>query len=240
MSNTNNSTELILNKKEVPSAFNKVADKYDLATFLSQGYQKDLELSVKRMNLSGEELLADLCCGTGKSTLACKKSLHKGKILAVDNSSEMINIAKKKFPNDDIIFEVSDVMELDYPDNTFDAIFMAYGIRNMPDYEKCLLNLNRMLKPGGVISFHEYSLYSNIFSRLYWKILGYSVIIPISGILSGTTKIYKYLVKSVLEFPTPIEFLSLLERTGFTNVQRLPMPSWRKPILHTFLAHKSK
>ena len=77
-------------------------------------------------------------------------------------------------------------------------------------YDKCLINLKRMLKPGGVISFHEYSLNDNFFAKLYWKILGYSVIIPISTLLSGSSKIYKYLVKSVITFPSPNKFVEIL------------------------------
>jgi ubiquinone/menaquinone biosynthesis C-methylase UbiE len=68
--------------------------------------------------------------------------------------------------------------------------------------------------------------------------LGYSVIIPISTLLSGSSKIYKYLVGSVLEFPSPNKFVDLLEKVGFQKSKRLPMPSWRKPILHTFIAYK--
>lgn len=230
--------ELITNKKEVPYEFNNVAARYDLATFLSQGYQKDLNLSVKRMNLKGNELLADLCCGTGKSTLACLSFLSDGKVLAIDNSKEMLQIAKSKIKNDNVSFSQQDVMELNFEDNYFDAIFMAYGIRNMPDIHKCLINLKRMLKPGGVICFHEYSLNDNIFSNFYWKLLGYSVIIPISTLLSGSAKIYKYLVKSVITFPPPNKFVQILTQSGFTKVSRFPMPSWRKPILHTFLAYK--
>jgi ubiquinone/menaquinone biosynthesis C-methylase UbiE len=60
---------LIQNKKDVPSEFNRIAKRYDLATFLSQGYQKDLQTSVDRMNLKGDEYLADLCCGTGSQLL---------------------------------------------------------------------------------------------------------------------------------------------------------------------------
>lgn len=223
----------------MPSEFNTVAHKYDFATFLSQGYQKDLNLSASRMKLRGNEYLADLCCGTGKSTEACITNITTGKILAVDNSKEMLEVARTKFKGKNITFSLEDVMELNYPDETFDAIFMAYGIRNMPDYNKCLLNLKRILKPGGVICFHEYSLNDNFSTKLYWKILGYTAIIPISTILSGSSKIYRYLVKSVLAFPSPNNFLKILESNGFTQVERLPMPSWRRPILHTFLAHKS-
>ena len=233
------SNQLLHNKKSVPLEFNSVARKYDFATFLSQGYQKDLHLSANRMQLRGNEYIADLCCGTGKSTEACAANITSGKILAIDNSKEMLEVAKTKFSGNNVSFSLEDVMELNYPDETFDAIFMAYGIRNMPDYNKCLLNLKRILKPGGVICFHEYSLNENFAAKLYWKILGYTAIIPISTILSGSSKIYRYLVKSVLSFPSPKSFLEILESNGFTNVERLPMPSWRRPILHTFLAHKT-
>lgn len=230
--------QLISNKKSVPFEFNNVAHKYDTATLLSQGYQNDLNLSAKRMNLNGDEYVLDLCCGTGKSTEACLGKLPTGKILAIDNSAEMLKYARTKFANKNVKFELADAMELDFPDETFDAIFMAYGIRNMPDYNNCLTNLKRMLKPNGLICFHEYSLNDNFFSRLYWKILGYTVIIPISTILSGSSKIYKYLVKSVLDFPSPKKFIEILNQNGFAEVKRLPMPSWRRPILHTFIAYK--
>lgn len=233
-----NNIDLIKNKKSVPYEFNNVAKNYDIATFLSQGYQKDLFLSVKRMHLKGNEYMVDLCCGTGKSTLACLKKLPEGKILAIDNSNEMLEIAKQKFNEENVKFSLEDAMELNYPNNSFDAIFMAYGIRNMPDINKCLTNLQRMLKPGGVICFHEYSLNENFLSRFYWKFLGYFVIIPVSSLLSGSSKIYTYLVKSVLTFPSPKKFLETLKLIGFTNVKRIPMPSWRKPILHTFLTYK--
>ena len=232
------SSSLLKNKKSVPNEFDNVAKNYDFATFLSQGYQKDLQLSVDRMELTGNEYIVDLCCGTGKSTLACKNKIINGKILGIDNSKEMLEVAKTKFSSDNITFQQMDVMELDYPDNTFDAIFMAYGIRNMPDFSKCLLNLKRILKPNGIISFHEYSVKNSFIHRTYWKFLGYFVIIPVSTIISGSSDIYKYLVSSVLSFPPPDEFKNLLKSAGFRDVKRLPMPSWRKPILHTFLAIK--
>ncbi|MFI5238110.1 MAG: class I SAM-dependent methyltransferase, partial [Ignavibacteriales bacterium] len=81
---------LIQNKKEVPSEFDKIAKRYDLATFLSQGYQKDLQTSVDRLNLKGDEYLADLCCGTGKSTIACLNNLPDGRVIGIDNSEGML------------------------------------------------------------------------------------------------------------------------------------------------------
>jgi ubiquinone/menaquinone biosynthesis methyltransferase len=233
---------LFQNKNEVPFEFNRVAKKYDLATFLSQGYQSDLQRSADRLDLKGDELVLDLCCGTGKSTICCINNLKTGKVIGIDNSEEMLRVAEnkyhKQFARERLEFIQKDVMELDYDDNYVDAIFMAYGIRNMPDYKKCLQNLIRILKPGGKIAFHEYSLNNNFFSHLYWKVLGYGVVIPISTILSGSSTIFKYLVKSVDKFLPPQEFINLLEETGFFNVKKHNMPSWRKPILRTFSAAK--
>ncbi len=237
-----NTQTLFENKSEVPFEFNRVADKYDLATFLSQGYQDDLQRSVNRLELRGDELVLDLCCGTGKSTICCLNNLSDGKVIGIDNSEMMLRVAAekyyKRYDNKRLEFVLKDVMDLEYEDNSIDAIFMAYGIRNMPDYKKASSNLYRILKPGGKIAFHEYSLTANFFSHLYWKALGYGVIIPVSTLISGSSTIFKYLVKSVDKFLTPNEFLSLLTEIGFINVQRHNMPSWRKPILRTFTAQK--
>ena len=233
---------LFKDKSKVPAEFNKVAKKYDTATFLSQGYQKDLQRSVDRLGLSGDEFVLDLCCGTGQSTLCVLNRLNSGKVIGIDNSEEMLNIAKQKYSDSyekaELEFVKQDVMNINYDDESIDAIFMAYGIRNMPDYNLCINNLYGLLKPGGKIAFHEYSLNSNFLAHIYWMFLGHGVVIPISALISGSTTIYKYLVKSVSEFPSPDDFMSLLKNAGFINVMRKPMPSWRKPILHTFLATK--
>ena len=108
---------VIQNKKEVPSEFNRIAKRYDLATSLSQGYQKDLQISVDRMNLKGNEYLADLCCGTGKSTIACLNNLPNGKVIGIDNSEGMLENARKKllqkYGKDKVTFAQQDVMNLD-------------------------------------------------------------------------------------------------------------------------------
>ena len=235
-------SSLIQNKKEVPSEFNRIAKRYDIATSLSQGYQQDLQRSVDRMNLEGNEYLADLCCGTGKSTIACLNNLPGGKIIGIDNSDGMLRAAREKlseeFSEDKVVFAKQDVMDLDFEENSLDAIFMAYGIRNMPDIEKCTKNLSRVLKPGGKICFHEYSINKSLASKLYWKFLGYFLIIPFAGLTTGSTKIFRYLIKSVETFLSPTEFADLLKKAGFEKIQHTPLGGWRKPILHTFIAEK--
>ena len=218
---------LIQNKKEVPSEFNRIAKRYDLATFLSQGYQEDLQKSVDRMNLKGNEYLADLCCGTGKSTIACLSNLPNGKVIGIDNSEGMLQAAQEKlsakYGKDKVDFVQQDVMNLDLAENSLDGIFMAYGIRNMPDFEKCVRNLHRVLKPGGKICFHEYSISKSFASKLYWKFLGNFLIIPFAGLTTGSTKIFRYLIKSVETFLSPDEFTALLKKAGFENINHNPL-----------------
>jgi ubiquinone/menaquinone biosynthesis methyltransferase len=236
------SIDLISNKKSVPKEFNRIAKSYDFATKMSQGYQDDLDASAARMQLKGNERLLDLCCGTGKSTLACLQQLPQGKIVGVDNSEGMLEVAREKFSKEigdgKMSFILNDAMQLDFPDNSFDTVFMAYGLRNMPDYARAVQGIHRILKPGGKLCIHDYSLADNFFAKAYWAILGYGFIVPFCTLMSGSSKIYTYLVKSVLTFLSPKEICDVLEQNGFENALDKPHASWRKPILYSVIAVK--
>jgi len=233
---------LINNKVSVPKEFNKVSSTYDFATQMSQGYQDDLDTSARRMKLRGNEKLLDLCCGTGKSSLACLKQLPDGIIVGVDNSEGMLYEANNKFAREirdgKMSFILKDAMELDFPDHSFDAVFMAYGLRNMPDYDQAIKGIYRILKPGGKICIHDYSLADSFFARAYWAILGYGFIVPFCTLMSGSSKIYTYLIKSVLTFLNPGQISTLLVHNGFENVSVESHASWRAPILHSVIAIK--
>lgn len=237
------STELLFkNKNIVPKEFNKIAGKYDIATALSQGYQDDLNRTANLLQLNGDELVLDICCGTGKSTLAILPKMTTGKIIAIDNSEGMLSVAGQKFTKQiaqrKIELLLKDAMQLDFADESVDAIFMAYGLRNMPDYEKCVANLFRMLKPGGQLVIHDYSLRDTWYAKLFWAILGYGFIVPFCTLVSGSSTIYMYLIKSVRNFLSPKEIVDLLMRKGFTEASVLQQPGWRNPILHGFRAVK--
>ncbi|MFT4969717.1 MAG: ubiquinone/menaquinone biosynthesis methyltransferase [Chitinophagales bacterium] len=233
---------LIANKVLVPKEFNNVAAKYDFATYLSQGYHEDLDNSAKWLDLKGDERVLDLCCGTGKSTAACLPYIKTGSIIGIDNSEGMLEVANEKFATEiragKLSFELQDAMELNFPKESFDAIFMAYGLRNMPDYDKCLNQLYSLLKPGGKISIHDYSLANKSWARYYWGVLSYGFIVPFCTILSGSSKIYTYLAKSVLTFLTPNEVKTKMIDAKFKNVTIKAHKSWRSPILHAFIATK--
>lgn len=230
------------NKQIVPKEFNKVADKYDFATSMSQGYQEDLNRSGNLLQLKGDERVIDLCCGTGKSTLAFINKITTGKIICVDNSEGMLAVAQQKFAAEinagKIEISLQDAMHLNVEPNSVDAIFMAYGLRNMPDYEKCIENLYRILKPGGQFVIHDYSLSDVWYAKPLWAVLGYGFIVPFCTVVSGSANIYTYLIKSVLKFLNPTQIKTLLEKKGFTDVTIHQHPSWRRLFFHSFRAVK--
>lgn len=239
---TNTTSSLIANKKHVPKEFNNVSKSYDKATGLSQGYQSDLNRSASMLNLKGDEMVLDLCCGTGKSTAGIFKYLKSGKVIGVDNSEGMLSEAQKKYAKEVLDgkaeFILKDAMELDFEENSFDAIFVAYGLRNMPDYDKFLKGLYKILKPGGKIVIHDYSLKNKHWAKWYWQFLGYFFIVPISSIASGSRTIFTYLIKSVSTFITPSQVKEHLSRNGFKEVKSTPAPFWRNPILSSFTGTK--
>ena len=229
---------LFENKKIVPKEFNKVANKYDFATAMSQGYQDDLNRSGNLLKLKGDELVVDLCCGTGKSTLSFLSKITTGKVICVDNSEGMLEVAKDKFAqeiaNGKVEISLQDAMHLNFAPNSVDAIFMAYGLRNMPNYEQCVINLYSILKPGGQLVIHDYSLSDNWFAKPLWKILGYGFIVPFCTVVSGSANIYTYLIKSVSNFLNPSQIKTLLEKNGFEQVTIHNLPSWRSLFFHSF------
>lgn len=233
---------LFQNKKIVPKEFNKVASKYDFATAMSQGYQDDLNRSGNLLQLKGDELVIDLCCGTGKSTLSFLSKITTGKVVCIDNSEGMLAVAKEKFAKEiatgKVEISLQDAMNLNIAPNSVDAIFMAYGLRNMPNYEQCIANLFLLLKPGGQLVIHDYSLKDAWYAKPLWAILGYGFIVPFCTVVSGSANIYTYLIKSVLKFLNPTEVKSLLENKGFENVTIHNHPSWRSLFFHSFRAVK--
>ena len=236
-------TEILFdNKQIVPKEFNKVANKYDFATSMSQGYQEDLNRSGQLLQLKGDELVLDLCCGTGKSTLSFLDKITTGKVICVDNSEGMLAVATQKFSNQiqqgKVEISLQDAMHLNFEPNSVDAIFMAYGLRNMPDYEKCIENLHRILKPGGQLVIHDYSLDDAWYVKPLWSILGYGFIVPFCTVVSGSSTIYTYLIKSVSNFLSPKQITNLLATKGFKEVTIHQHPSWRKLFFHSFRAIK--
>jgi len=225
-------------KREVPSDFDAIAPTYDLLTGMNPGYHRHLRLSAERMHAAHDGRILDLCCGTGISTEAVQAVYPRARIMGLDASRGMLEVAKGKRLLRGVEWTHGDAMDVRAAGvtGTFDAILMAYGIRNVPDPDVCLTRLRDLLAPGGTLALHEYSVSGSRRSTAIWDAVCWGIIIPGGLVTAGTTKIYRYLHDSVRRFDSVRELEARLRRVGFVNVRTAPMDGWQKGILHTFLA----
>lgn len=229
-----------LGKADVPDEFDRVARSYDLLTGLNPGYRRHLRLSARRLKLPAAGRVLDLCCGTGASTAALLVEYPHAEVTAADASAGMLDVARRRLPAGRVRLVRADAMDpraygIDGP---FEGILMAYGIRNMPDPDACLVGLRSLLRPGGRVCFHEYSVADSSWSRIVWNAVSLGVIVPGGLVVSGTSRIYRYLRRSVLEFDGVRAFEDRLRRSGFVDVRTEPMDGWQRGVVHSFLARR--
>ncbi len=233
---------LTASKQAVPHEFDRVARRYDLLTGMNPGYKKHLRWSAERMQLAqtqGAQVL-DLCCGTGLSTEALRRTYPRARITGLDASAGMLAVAARKSWARDVRWVCGDAMDPAASGVTgpFDGVLMAYGIRNMPDPDLCLSRLHALLRPGGTICFHEYSVRDSLRSRVVWNAVALGIIIPAGLLTSPRSEIYRYLRASVNQFDGARAFAQRLTRAGFTDVRSETMDGWQHGIVHSFLASR--
>ncbi|MEM9188497.1 MAG: class I SAM-dependent methyltransferase [Myxococcota bacterium] len=231
-------------KTEVPKDFDRIAKSYDLFATMNPWYQDHLLMSAARLRLGPHARILDLCCGTGLSTEALATVYQGAEITGLDASEGMLAQARAKVGPKlatNIRFFHGDAMDPGATvEGPFDGIFMAYGIRNMPDRDLCLERLKELLVPGGRIVFHEFSVADSWKSRALWNAVSYGLIIPGGLLTAGSARIYRYLRKSVTTFDGVLAFEARLRRAGFVHVHTLPSDAWEKGILHSFIAERAK
>lgn len=194
--------------------FNSIAPGYDRAnTVLSFGADRRWRKKViKALRPCHPTKIADIATGTGKLAAMLAAKL-KAEVYGIDISESMLEVAKKKYRN--IHFICADGETIPFPDNSFDAITIAFGIRNFENPVAGLKEACRVMKPGGMIAVLEFSKPSdNLFGRVFRFYFRH--VIPFIGkIITGNGKAYHYLNQSALTFISGIEFIELLNETGF-------------------------
>ena len=161
----------------------------------------------------------DLAAGTGDSTLALLRAKPQH-VVALDFALNPLLIGKEKSSRSSFLMDVAagDAMQLPFKPGSFDAVFIAYGIRNFSDRDRSLREIARVLLPSGILCVLELArpktpLFSRIF-RFYFH-----TIVPFAGrLLSRHDTAYRYLPQSVDTFPDPLDFLSSMRKAGFPSV----------------------
>ena len=210
------------NKKQfVQKMFDDISGRYDfLNHLLSLGI--DLywrRILVDRLSLEDGQNILDVATGTGDVGFAILKH-HNVKIIGLDYSYNMVHHAQKKAiakgkPNK-FTFVQGDGENLPFEDNSFDALTISYGFRNIGHFEQAMAEFNRVLKPGGICAVLEFQEpRSKIFGKIYQFYFKY--ILPRIGAFFARSDAYRYLPESVQNFLTREEMLELMQSKGFSN-----------------------
>ncbi len=210
-------------KMEVEKMFDKIAPKYDL---LNRVLSLGIDVSWRKRAISylepgqPKELL-DVATGTADVALMAAKVLKPSRIIGIDIANQMLDIGRKKILKEGlegvITLETGDSEKLRFSDASFDAVTVAFGVRNFENLEKGLSEMYRVLRPGGRIVILEFSRPQLFpFKQLYNTYFKY--VLPLIGRLtSRDVRAYTYLFESVQAFPEGDQFLQILSQTGFQN-----------------------
>ncbi|WP_326700491.1 class I SAM-dependent methyltransferase [Streptomyces sp. NBC_01754] len=230
----------LLRDHDLRHAFDHASHHYDRLTALNPGYRTDLLRSARRLGLpdGGRGLrVLDLGCGTGASTRALLRAAPYARITAVDASAGMLERARaKRWPsNVRFLHRSAEAMGAAGHEGAYDAVFAAYLFRNVTEPGPVLETVRTLLRPGGRLLAHEYSLSGSPVHRAVWHAVCRAVIVP-AGTLAGDGELYRHLWRSVLDFDTAPDFARRIVRAGFPYVRTVPVAGWQTGVVHTFLA----
>lgn len=211
--------------KAVREMFSGIAGRYDLLNhLLSANIDKRWRTRVSKILspiLEAESaLVLDVACGTGDLSLELQRNA-KARVIGTDFCRPMLTVAKDKTAKTGLAvpYVEGDAMNLGFASDTFDAVTIAFGLRNLSNFEGGLRELHRILKPGGKLVVLEFS--SPVipgFRQLFNFYFAY--ILPrIGGLVSGSRGAYEYLPDSVSKFPDQKRLAEMFRETGFGDVR---------------------
>jgi demethylmenaquinone methyltransferase/2-methoxy-6-polyprenyl-1,4-benzoquinol methylase len=211
-------------KQQVAEMFNSISKNYDfLNHFLSLGI--DIlwrKKAIKFLKNDNPKHILDIATGTGDFAIEAL-ALKPDKIIGVDISEGMLSVGRKKMKKkglDKVIeMQLGDSEKLLFEDNTFDAVIVAFGVRNFENLEKGLTDMNRVLKVGGKAVILEFSKPTKFPIKQFYNFYFKSILPKIGKVISKDNAAYTYLPESVEAFPDGAKFLQVLENTGFKNTQ---------------------
>lgn len=207
----------------VKRMFGAIAPRYDLLNrLLSFGVDTGWRRTMVAKLPHGRLKVLDLACGTGDVSIEVLRARPDSLVFGADLSLGMILAGKpkikKRLMEDAILLTAASAEELPYPDATFDAMTIAFGIRNVTRREVALAEINRVLKPGGKALVLDFSLPENPLVAAFYGLYFHRVLPLLGGLISGNFEAYRYLPKSVENFPPRGQFAQLMENAGFSAV----------------------
>ena len=206
----------------VRGMFDDIAPRYDLLnTVLSAGVHHSWRTFATRCAaLQPGDRVLDLCTGTGDWTVLLRRAVGaRGQVVGVDFSLPMLQSGVRKFDQARALFAQGDAVRLPLASGIFDAVTVAFGIRNVAEIDRAFVEIARVLKPGGRVVCLEFATpHPGLFQKFYSLHSRY--IMPrLGGALSGRTDAYTYLPESVIRFKTREELAQVMREAGLNPVR---------------------
>jgi demethylmenaquinone methyltransferase/2-methoxy-6-polyprenyl-1,4-benzoquinol methylase len=209
-------------KQQVAGMFDQIAFRYDfLNRFLSGGidiYWR--KRAIKELSALQPKKILDVATGTGDVAIMTWKFLKPETIIGIDISEGMLQLGRAKVANlllnKQIELLQGDSEAINFPDNTFDAITVAFGVRNFEDLRKGLSEMKRVLKPGGKLVVLEFSKPKQWAFKGFYNLYMRIVTPGIGKLISKNREAYQYLNDSVQKFPEGNDFITIMNTIGYT------------------------
>ena len=205
--------------------FNRVAPKYDfMNTLLSFGIQYAWKRqAIRMMGLKKEDRVLDVCGGTADlSIMAARRTGDEGLCVVYDINHAMLRAGQPKIRalpwGERVQLIQGDAEKITFPDNTFDAAMVGFGIRNVTHMERGFREMHRVLKPGGKFMCLEFSRPLNPVFRWLYDVYSFYVMPFLGHLLVGSAESYACLPETIRLFHLPDEIAAILNRTGFRRV----------------------
>ncbi|MGO4494539.1 demethylmenaquinone methyltransferase [Paenibacillus sp. 2RAB27] len=230
VSNTNSENKKAKSKEEfVHGVFESIAPKYDLMNnIISFNRHKAWrKFAMKKMNVQPGATAIDLCCGTCDWTISLAQASRTGKMVGLDFSQNMLDIGAEKIKQQHLDQQVEliqgNAMSLPFDDNTFDFATIGFALRNVPDLEQVIREMQRVVKPGGLVVSLELSKPTwQPFKSIYYVYFRH--IMPFLGkLIVKKYEQYKWLPESLISFPDHKQLAAIFSKNGLDHVQAHPL-----------------
>jgi demethylmenaquinone methyltransferase/2-methoxy-6-polyprenyl-1,4-benzoquinol methylase len=201
--------------------FARISRRYDLANHLLSGGLdfRWRHLTVSSLAPVAPKRILDLATGSGDLALALEKRYPDATVVGADFCAPMLEIARKKGVRNLVN---ADGTDLPFPDADFDAVTVAFGLRNMASWEGALREMHRVIRPGGLVAILDFSMPDGPLRPLY-RLYLHAVLPVVAGLVTGDPAAYRYLGQSIERFPHGEAMLDLLRQGGFDAMTASPL-----------------
>lgn len=207
--------------RHVAEVFHSVADKYDLMNdLMSMGIHRLWKwFTINNSGVRRGAKVLDIAGGTGDLTRKFSQMVGEtGQVILADINASMLSVGRDRLTDDGVVGNIEYVQAnaeaLPFPDNSFDCITMAFGLRNVTDKDKALASMYRVLKPGGQLLVLEFSKPADWLAKVYDAYSFY--LLPKMGkVITGDEDSYRYLAESIRMHPDQETLKQMMENVGF-------------------------